>query len=86
MNKNIKHVTVFSLGSLPVFTIASLVLLVLKLTAYPAIEWFLVIGVFMFPFLFLGAVIIGVLALILLIGICALIVDFFVGITDPWRN
>ena len=44
MNNN-KSYFIFNL----IFTMAALVLLVLKFSAYPAISWWLIVGVFLFP-------------------------------------
>jgi hypothetical protein len=40
---------------LPIFAIAALILLILKFTAYPAISWWLIFGVFVFPIAIIGA-------------------------------
>jgi len=43
--------------SLPIFTIAALILLILKYSAYPAISWWLITGVLTFPLVFVLTII-----------------------------
>lgn len=57
-------------SSFPAFTVAALVLLILKLTAFPAISWWWIIGVWLFP-LILALSILGV---ILAIGLTAIVI------------
>jgi hypothetical protein len=59
-------------SGLSLFTLAALILLVLKLTAYPAISWWWVFGVFLFPFAFVVGILLLILAFVLFIMLVAL--------------
>jgi hypothetical protein len=73
-----KEIVIKPLSGVPWFAIAGLVLLICKVTAFPAISWWLVIGVGLFPLLaalsfFFGAIIFGliVLGIVFFIGAVA---------------
>jgi hypothetical protein len=65
-------------SSFPAFTVAALILVICKFTAYPAISWWLIIGVWSFPLLFVIAFFSFILIMALIISGIALLV---VGIT-----
>lgn len=61
---------------IPIFLVAGLTLLVLKLSAFPAISWWWVIGVGLFP-LFVGLTFLGI---VLLIALFAITIGFISGL------
>lgn len=77
LNNGVKQVSY----SFPVFTAAALVLLILKFTAYPAISWWLIFGVWLAPFLigltFLGIIFgIFIIAAIFVTIVCSIVALF----------
>lgn|GEM_PF-7036729 len=73
MNTEVTNKTRHVAGrSIPIFTIAALLLLTLKLTAYPTISWWWVFGVWLFP-LIIGMAALGIIlcfgVVLLMIGI-----------------
>ena len=64
--------------SLSIYTIAALILLVLKYSAYPAISWWLITGVLTFPIVFVLTIILVVcLAAVVFMGFAALFALIF---------
>ena len=69
--------------SFPAFTVAALVLLILKLTAYPTITWGTIFLVWLFPLL----LVLGIMGVVLVVGaIMATCWVFYWLIFKSWRG
>lgn len=66
---NQQQIQVATTSTFPAFTVAALIMLVMKLTAYPALSWWWIGGVFFGPFLILVSVFILLLAFIVPVAI-----------------
>lgn len=77
MNTTQKTTTEIASRSFPIFTAAALVLLILKLTAYPTISWWVILGVWLFPVLLALTVVGIVLSVAAVFVLFVLIIDVF---------
>ena len=49
-----------AISTFPAFTVAALILLILKLSAFPTISWFWILGVWLFPLILFCCVFFGI--------------------------